>query len=164
MKTIKEYGQLLGILVALLLITSSVCAQEVRQKQAPDTTVLEKYDEVINDARITLFKDKNFGGNSIDIYLKDGARVILNRNCRQLYKKVSSLILEAPRRVSITVYQTGSCYNCKTYTGTWWGWGTTPRKVNQRTLKFYGVHDNITYLEFRVDGYLPNSKFQYPCN
>ncbi len=107
------------------------------------------------DAYITVYKEAGFRGKSKKIQFKDGGQVFL-KSC--LDNKVSSFILVAPRGVSITAIDKHKiCYNCTDRQATWWGWGVA-RKVDKRDLKYWGLHDDISGFEWRVDGVVPRCK------
>ena len=107
------------------------------------------------DSYITVFKEAGFKGKSKKIQFKDGGQVFL-KSC--LDNKVSSFILVAPRGVSITAIDKHKiCYNCTDRQATWWGWGVA-RKVDKRDLKYWGLHDDISGFEWRVDGVVPRCK------
>jgi hypothetical protein len=121
---------------------------------------LETFEASLNNAGITIYADDNYGGRSKTLWLRDGAIISL-RNCPGLHDKISSFELTAPRGTSVTVYEKNLCYNCTTYSGTWWG-RNVEFGVDKKDLKWLGVHDNISRMEFLFDGFLPNDRIQSP--
>ncbi len=109
------------------------------------------------DAYITVYQNSGFKGKSKTLYFKDGVAGDF-KQC--LDNKTSSFILVAPRGVSITFMDKRPiCYrNCSNRQATWWGNGVAKR-VDSWELKKWGLHDEITAYEFRVDGYVPRCKF-----
>ena len=84
--------------------------------------------------------------------------------CKALQNNVSSIMLNAPIGTSITVFDQRFSHRMRpTSSGTWWGQGMGIKQwLNVGKLKYLRVHDNITDIEFKVDGRLANGKLQMP--
>ena len=157
-------------LVTLMFVTPGLTQQGGEEDEIPledeipiEEELIETTENMLNDAVITIYRDDGFSGRAKKIYLRDGARIDLKMKCPGLHDKISSFKLNAPIDTSVTVYQRRSCNGCKTYSGTFWGSGIgRERSVDKRTLQYLGVHDNITRIHFKVNGYFPNNQFQNP--
>ena len=116
-----------------------------------------------NSAHIRIWKHSNYRGPQLLLWLNHGARINLSK-CKTLNNNTSSIMLNAPIGTSITVFDQRRSHRMRpTYSGTWWGQGMGIKQwLNVGKLKYLRVHDNITDIEFKVDGRLANEKVQMP--
>jgi len=112
------------------------------------------------DAYIILYKDDTFSGASLRIDLDDCGRVDIKRDSA-LYDSTSSFILVAPNNVEIVLVQNLTSDGYTGNTGSWQG-NNESLQVNIDELKDLGVHDNVSSIQWLVDGKLLNDRICPP--
>lgn len=139
---------------------SDLIPLEEEEVDVLDEEALNALGDEGNQVRVTAYRNDGYGGFSRTFNVSDGARISLTR-CRRLNDAISSLVVYGPRGTSATVYQHLRCHSCKTYSHTIWAKNGEGR-ADGEVLKDYGVHDNVTRIYLRNNGYLLNDGVQRP--
>lgn len=121
----------------------------VQPSTSPPTELIQP----LPSAYIVLYKDNTFRGSSLKIDLDDCGKININQDS-VLHDSTSSFMLVAPSNVEVVLVQH------HTYDGDYpgntgmWRGNNGNLQVNINELKAQGVHDNVSSIQWRIDGKL----------